>query len=63
VPEKTLMAFADHGELHPDDNGDAVTGTAALAQTVFDAVAAAGSTSRTCSWRSSKSPGHSGGTP
>jgi len=26
MPEKTLPAFADHGELHP--GGDAVTGTA-----------------------------------
>ncbi len=38
MPEKTLQAFADHGELH----GDAVTGTAAQAQEVFDAVAAVG---------------------
>jgi transaldolase len=42
MPEKTLLAFADHGELHPDNNGDAVTGTAAQAQQVFDAVAAVG---------------------
>jgi transaldolase len=42
MPEKTLIAFADHGELHPGNNGDAVTGTAAQAQEVFDAVAAAG---------------------
>ena len=40
MPEKTLLAFADHGELLP--NGDAVTGTAAQAQQVFDAVAAVG---------------------
>ena len=40
MPEKTLLAFADHGELHPD--GDAVTGTAVEAQEVFDAVAAVG---------------------
>ena len=38
MPEKTLLAFADHGEVH----GDAVTGTAAAAQEVFDAVAAQG---------------------
>jgi transaldolase len=40
MPEKTLLAFADHGELHPD--GDTVTGTAVEAQEVFDAVAAVG---------------------
>ncbi len=38
MPEKTMMAYADHGEHH----GDAVTGTAAQAQSVFDAVAAQG---------------------
>ena len=38
MPEKTMMAFDDHGELH----GDAVTGTAESAQAVFDAVTAAG---------------------
>jgi transaldolase len=38
MPEKTLLAYADHGEHH----GDAVTGTAAHAQSVFDAVAAQG---------------------
>jgi transaldolase len=38
MPEKTLNAFADHGEV----TGDAVTGTAAQAQEVFDAVAALG---------------------
>jgi transaldolase len=32
MPEKTLMAFADHGEVH----GDRVTGTATEAQEVFD---------------------------
>jgi transaldolase len=32
MPEKTMMAFADHGEVH----GDRVTGTAAEAQEVFD---------------------------
>jgi transaldolase len=42
MPEQTLLAFADHGELHPDNNGDTVTDTAAQAQEVFDAVAAAG---------------------
>jgi transaldolase len=34
MPEKTLKAFADHGELQ----GDQVTGTAAQAQEVFDAL-------------------------
>jgi transaldolase len=38
MPEKTLNAFADHGEV----TGDTVTGTAAQAQEVFDAVAAQG---------------------
>ncbi|HXV94130.1 MAG TPA: transaldolase, partial [Pseudonocardia sp.] len=32
MPEKTLLAFADHGEVH----GDRVTGTAEEAQKVFD---------------------------
>jgi len=34
MPEKTLHAFGDHGELR----GDTVTGTAARAQEVFDAL-------------------------
>jgi transaldolase len=34
MPEKTLQAFADHGEVH----GDRVTGLAAEAQEVFDAL-------------------------
>ena len=34
MPEKTLKAFADHGEVE----GDAVTGTAVQAQQVFDAL-------------------------
>jgi transaldolase len=34
TPEKTLLAFADHGEVE----GDKVTGTAAQAQEVFDAL-------------------------
>ncbi|MGQ0574264.1 MAG: transaldolase [Pseudonocardia sp.] len=34
MPEKTLEAFADHGEVR----GDAVTGTASDAQQVFDAL-------------------------
>lgn len=38
MPEKTIDAFGDHGEVR----GDTVTGTAAEAQQVFDAVAAAG---------------------
>jgi transaldolase len=42
MPEKTLMAYADHGELSAANGGDAVTGTAAQAQSVFDAVAAQG---------------------
>src|SRR5690349_4721379 len=38
MPEKTLEAVADHGEIE----GDTVSGTAAAAQEVFDAVAAVG---------------------
>jgi transaldolase len=38
MPEKTMEAFADHGDLH----GDTVTGTAADAQQVFDRLAAVG---------------------
>ena len=38
MPEKTLQAFADHGEF----DGDKVTGTAAEAQQVFDDLSAAG---------------------
>jgi transaldolase len=38
MPEKTLLAFADHGEV----DGDQVTGTGAQAQEVFDAIAAQG---------------------
>jgi transaldolase len=38
MPEKTLLAFGDHGEVH----GDRVTGTAAEAQGVFDALARVG---------------------
>jgi len=38
MPEKTLQAFADHGETR----GDVVTGTGEQAQEVFDAVAAVG---------------------
>ncbi len=34
MPEKTMLAFADHGEV----KGDRVTGTAAQAQEVFDAL-------------------------
>jgi transaldolase len=34
MPEKTMLAFADHGEVH----GDRVTGTAAESQEVFDAL-------------------------
>jgi len=38
MPEKTLEAFADHGEVR----GDTVTGRADLAQQVFDRLAAVG---------------------
>ena len=38
MPEKTLQAVADHGEVH----GDAVTGTGAEAQQVFDALSGVG---------------------
>jgi transaldolase len=38
MPEKTLRAFADHGEVH----GDRVSGTAAEAQQVFDDLARVG---------------------
>jgi transaldolase len=38
MPEKTMRAFADHGEL----KGDQVSGKAAEAQDVFDRLAAAG---------------------
>ncbi|MGK8556835.1 transaldolase [Nocardia gipuzkoensis] len=38
LPEKTLQAVADHGEIR----GDTVTGTAAAAKEVFDQLAAAG---------------------
>src|SRR4029453_19314846 len=38
MPEKTLEAFADHGEVE----GDRVTGRAAEAQEVFDRLAAVG---------------------
>jgi transaldolase len=38
MPEHTMLAFADHGELY----GDTVSGTAAQAQVVFDALDRAG---------------------
>jgi len=38
MPDKTMQAFADHGEVQ----GDRVTGTAAAAQEVFDALARVG---------------------
>ena len=38
MPEKTLQAFADHGEVH----GDQVSGTKAEAQRVFDDLASLG---------------------
>lgn len=42
MPEKTLLAFGDHGELVPQNGGDAVTGTAAQAQAVFDSLEGVG---------------------
>lgn len=42
MPERTLRAFADHGELHDVPGGDAVTGRGAEAEGVFTAIAAAG---------------------
>ena len=38
MPEKTLDAFADHGEVH----GDQVAGKSAEAQEVFDRISAVG---------------------
>ncbi|UZJ26172.1 transaldolase [Rhodococcus antarcticus] len=38
MPEKTMDAFADHGEV----TGDTVSDTSAVAQEVFDAISAAG---------------------
>jgi len=38
MPEKTMRAFADHGEVQ----GDKVSGTEAEAQQVFDQLAAVG---------------------
>jgi transaldolase len=38
MPEKTLHAFADHGEFH----GDTITGTTADSQAVFDALTNSG---------------------
>ena len=38
MPEKTIDAVADHGEV----TGDTVSGTAAAAQEVFDTLAAVG---------------------
>jgi transaldolase len=38
MPEKTMQAFADHGEVQ----GDKVSGTKADAQQVFDSLAAVG---------------------
>lgn len=42
MPEKTLLAFGDHGELVAENGGDAVTGTGAAAQAVFDALSGIG---------------------
>ncbi|GAA5141933.1 transaldolase [Pseudonocardia adelaidensis] len=42
MPEATLSAFADHGSLRRADNGEAVTGRAAEAREVIDAIAATG---------------------
>ncbi|MGV9870465.1 transaldolase family protein, partial [Rhodococcus koreensis] len=38
MPEKTLDAFADHGEV----TGDTVSGTAVASQEIFDQLTAAG---------------------
>ena len=47
MPEKTLEAFADHGEV----KGDMVTGKAAEAQELFDQLDAVGDRpATTCSW-------------
>ena len=42
MPEKTMRAFADHGELVAENNGDAVTGKAGEAKAVFEQLAAVG---------------------
>lgn len=42
MPEKTLQAFADHGVLQEENNGDAVSGTTGHAREVFDALSAVG---------------------
>jgi len=42
MPEKTMQAFADHGELVAENNGDAVTGKAAEAKAVFEQLKAVG---------------------
>ena len=43
MPEKTLQAFADHGEVLPDGTvPDTVTGRAGEAREVFDRLAAVG---------------------
>jgi transaldolase len=42
MPEKTMQAFADHGDLVPTNGGDAVSGRAAEAQAVFDDLSALG---------------------
>ena len=67
MPEKTLEAFADHGEVE----GDQVTGRAGEAQQVFDALAAVGHRLRRRAGRarerrasrSSRSPGTSSSRP
>lgn len=42
MPEKTLDAFADHGEVAAANGGDMVTGRGAEAQQVFDRIGAVG---------------------
>ncbi|GAB2977001.1 transaldolase [Nocardioides montaniterrae] len=42
MPEKTLKAYADHGDLVPTNNGDAVSGKSAEARAVFDTIAGLG---------------------
>lgn len=42
MPEKTMMAFADHGELADENGGDMVTGKGGEAREVFAALEAVG---------------------
>ena len=67
MPEATIEAFADHGEIA----GDTVTANYADAQQVIDRLAALGieyddvvaGARATRAWRSSRSPGTSCSTP